>query len=54
MTRRSRFLMRRWRRYLWAAESIREAHPKIPKETPKKLKALILLMRYSGIRISDA
>jgi integrase/recombinase XerD len=39
---------------LWAAESIREAHPKIPVETPKKLKALILLMRYSGIRISDA
>jgi integrase/recombinase XerD len=39
---------------LWAADSIREAHPKIPKETPKKLKALILLMRYSGIRISDA
>jgi integrase len=39
---------------LWAAESIREAHPKIPAETLKKLKALILLMRYSGIRISDA
>lgn len=39
---------------LWAAESIREAHPKIPKGTEKKLKALILLMRYSGIRISDA
>jgi integrase len=39
---------------LWAAESIREAHPKIPVETPKKLRALILLMRYSGIRISDA
>jgi len=41
-------------RILWAADSIREAHPKIPVETPKKLKALILLMRYSGIRISDA
>jgi integrase/recombinase XerD len=39
---------------LWAAESIREPHPKIPKETPKKLFALILLMRYSGLRISDA
>jgi site-specific recombinase XerD len=39
---------------LWAAESIREAHPKIPVETPKKLTALILLMRYSGLRISDA
>jgi integrase/recombinase XerD len=39
---------------LWAAESIREAHPKIPAKTPGKLKALILLMRYSGLRISDA
>ena len=39
---------------LWAAESIREAHPKIPVDTPKKLKALILLMRHSGVRISDA
>jgi integrase/recombinase XerD len=39
---------------LWAAESIREAHPKIPAETPPKLIALILLMRYAGLRISDA
>lgn len=39
---------------LWAAESIREAHPKIPVGTEKKLYALVLLMRYSGLRISDA
>jgi integrase len=39
---------------VWAAESIREAHPKMPAETPKKLVALILLMRYGGVRISDA
>jgi integrase/recombinase XerD len=39
---------------LWAAESIREAHPRIPAGTEKKLMALILLMRYSGVRISDA
>lgn len=39
---------------LWAAEFIREAHPKIPAETPAKLVALILLMRYAGLRISDA
>jgi site-specific recombinase XerD len=39
---------------LWAAESIREAHPKMPERAGKKLKALILLMRYSGLRISDA
>lgn len=38
----------------WAAESIREAHPKMQKGIEKKLMALILLMRYSGIRISDA
>lgn len=39
---------------LWAAESIREAHPMIPTGTEKKLLALVLLMRYSGLRISDA
>lgn len=39
---------------LWAADSIREAHPKMPVGCERKLKALILLMRYSGIRISDA
>jgi hypothetical protein len=41
-------------RISWAAESIRRAHPKIPEEPPKKLLALILLMRYSEMRISDA
>jgi len=41
-------------RILWACETVREIHPKIPAGTEKKLKALILLMRYSGIRISDA
>jgi integrase/recombinase XerD len=39
---------------LWAAEFIREAHPKIPDGTEKKLLALVLLMRYAGLRISDA
>ncbi len=39
---------------LWAADAIREAHPKMPKVIERKLKALILLMRFSGIRISDA
>ena len=38
----------------WAAESIREAHPKMLPGIERKLLALILLMRYSGIRISDA
>jgi len=41
-------------RILWACETVREIHPKIPAGMEKKLKALILLMRYSGIRISDA
>jgi integrase len=41
-------------RIVWAAESIREAHPKMLPGVEKKLKALVLLMRYSGIRISDA
>lgn len=39
---------------IWACESIREAHPKMPADAPKKLKALVLLMRHSGVRISDA
>ncbi len=39
---------------LWAAEAIREAHPKMPVGVEKSLKAFILVMRYSGIRISDA
>jgi len=38
----------------WAAESVREAHPKNPVGPEKKLLALVLLMRYSGLRISDA
>jgi integrase len=48
------FTAEQMEKILWAAESIREAHPKIPEGTEKKLLALILLMRYSGIRISDA
>jgi len=35
-------------------EPIRIAHPKMPDDSPKRLLALILLMRYSGLRISDA
>lgn len=39
---------------LWAADTVREIHPKMRAGIEKKVKALILLMRYSGIRISDA
>ena len=43
-----------WEKILWALEIFDESHPNRTKETAKKLRALILLMRYSGIRISDA
>jgi len=39
---------------LWAADTIREIHPQMSKGIEKKMRALILLMRYSGLRISDA
>jgi len=39
---------------LWALEVYPEKHPQSPPDTQRKLRAMILLMRYSGIRISDA
>ncbi len=39
---------------LWALEVYCERHPQSPPDTQRKLRARILLMRYSGIRISDA
>ena len=39
---------------LWAVDLFRETHPKVTEEKQCKLKALVLVMRYSGIRISDA
>jgi site-specific recombinase XerD len=39
---------------LWAADSLREIHPQIQAGKERKIRALILVMRYSGIRISDA
>ncbi len=38
---------------LWAADTLREIHPKMPEGIEKKIRALILVMRYSGLRISD-
>jgi site-specific recombinase XerD len=38
----------------WACEVIRESHPKMKPGIEKKLRALVLLMRHSGLRISDA
>lgn len=43
-----------WEKIVWAVDSYREIHPQTPAMTGKKLRALILLMRYSGLRISDA
>lgn len=39
---------------LWSVDTIREIHPQIYESTEKKLRALVLLIRYSGLRISDA
>jgi integrase/recombinase XerD len=38
----------------WAIDSIRDIHPQIPEKTERQLRALVSLMRYSGLRISDA
>jgi integrase/recombinase XerD len=41
-------------RILWAADTIREIHPQMPKGKERRIRAFILVMRYSGVRISDA
>jgi integrase len=38
---------------LWAIDSIREIHPQMPEATSRKLKAIVLLILHSGMRISD-
>jgi integrase/recombinase XerD len=43
-----------WDRILWATDAYGEIHPQSPPSSRRQLKALILLMRYSGLRISDA
>ncbi len=43
-----------WKKILWALDAYGEIHPQSPSEIRKKLKALVLLMRFSGLRISDA
>lgn len=39
---------------LWACDMVRDKHPNMDPGIEKKLRALILLMRYSGLRITDA
>lgn len=43
-----------WENILTAVDVVREIHPQMPESTQKKLRALVLLLRYSGLRISDA
>jgi integrase len=39
---------------LWACDMVRDKHPAMDEGIEKKLRALVLLMRYSGLRITDA
>jgi integrase/recombinase XerD len=48
------FSKEEFEKILWALEVYCEKHPQSPPDTQRKLRAMILLMRYSGIRISDA
>ena len=43
-----------WKRILWGVDAYGEIHPQSPERVRRQLKALLLLMRYSGLRISDA
>jgi integrase/recombinase XerD len=43
-----------WEKILWALGVFEESHPNRKKKTALQLKALVFVMRYSGIRISDA
>ena len=38
---------------LWAVDTIREIHPQIPEITEQKLRAIVLLILHTGMRISD-
>jgi integrase/recombinase XerD len=39
---------------IWACRLVRDKHPNMDAGIEKKLRALVLLMRYSGLRITDA
>src|SRR5262249_18039466 len=43
-----------WKRILWAVDSYCEIHPESNIRIEKQLRAFVLLLRYSGLRISDA
>ncbi|MGB6690113.1 MAG: site-specific integrase [Terracidiphilus sp.] len=41
------------KKLLWAVDSFREIHPQILESTERRLRAVILLILHSGMRISD-
>lgn len=43
-----------WKNLLMAVDVVRKIHPQIPESSERKLRALVLLLRHSGVRISDA
>ena len=43
-----------WKKILWALDAYGEIHEQSPVRVRKQLRALVLLLRYSGLRISDA
>ncbi len=47
------FSAEEWEKILWALDAYEELHPNRIRRTALQLKAIVLLMRYSGIRISD-
>lgn len=48
------FAQEEWEKVLWALDAYGEIHAQSPKRIQRQLKALVLLMRFSGLRISDA
>jgi integrase len=43
-----------WERILWAVDSYLEVHPESDERSQRQLRAFILVLRYSGLRISDS
>lgn len=43
-----------WAKILWALDTYGTIHAQTPKHILRQLKALVLVMRYSGLRVSDA
>ncbi len=42
-----------WEKILWATEAYPEIHKQTPRRVVNQLKAIVVLMRFSGLRISD-